>query len=183
MFTSVILTSFRESWRTRLFCEKCHCCADIKKVQIFNRFDSDWFPENCNVEEITFKTCITPFRFLNKVLDALPNIKKVQIFNCFDSDFDFDLENLPVFLKNISSLKYLKSLNVKIMSYHKNNGFDAQKFEHILEIIKNNFPMNSEVTVELNGRNEALIDKKEGENPKFFLFFGSTKILVNGLCQ
>ena len=34
------------------------------------------------------------------------------------------------------------------MSYQKNNGFDAQKFGHILEIIKNNFPMNSEVTVE-----------------------------------
>ena len=58
----------------------------------------------------------------------------------------------------------MKSLNVKIMSYQKNNGFDAQKFGHILEIIKNNFPMNSEVTVEFIGNMKALIEKKEGEN-------------------
>ena len=74
------------------------------------------------------------------------------------------------------------------MCYHNFEYFDAQKFEHILEIIKNNFPMNSDVTVELIGRipigrSKALIEKKEGENPKFFLFFGSNRILVNGLCQ
>ena len=112
-------------------------------------FLEEEFSKNLKVEEITFETWFTPNRFLNKVLDTLPNIKKVQIFNRFDSDWfpeNFDLENLPVFLKNISSLKYLKSLNVKIMSYQKNNGFDAQKFGHILKIIKNNFPMNSEVT-------------------------------------
>ena len=141
------------------------------------------FPKNCNVEEITFNAWFTPFRFLNKVLDALPNIKKVQIFNDFDSDFDFDLKNLPVVLKNISSFKYLKSLDVKIRWDHNFEYFDAQKFEHILEIIKNNFPMNSEVTVELIGRSKALIVKKERENPNFFLFFGSNRILVNGLGQ
>ena len=120
--------------------------------------------------------------------------KKVQIFNRFDFDsdldsqlnLDFNFENLPVFLKNISGLKHLKSLNVTIVSYQEIGNFDAQ---NILEIVKNNFPMNSEVTVEFicemsffDGP-KALIEKKEGENPKFFLFFGSTKILVNGLCQ
>ena len=143
------------------------------------------FPINVNVEEITFETWFTPFKFLNKVLDSLPNIKKVQVrFDLdldIDLDLDLDVENFPVFLKNISGLKHLKSLNVTIVSYQEIGNFDAQ---NILEIVKNNFPMNSEVTVEFIGEMffdgpKALIEKKEGENPRFFSFFGSTKILVN----
>jgi hypothetical protein len=47
----------------------------------------------------------------------------------------------------------LKSLHVSINSRTNNKRFDAQKFGHILEIrecceiIKNNFPMNSEVVI------------------------------------
>ena len=145
-----------------------------------SRFDTEEeFPKNCNVEEIEIEFdfhFFWSFEFWNKLFDALPNIKKVQIFNRFHSDnVDIDFENLPVFLKNISGLKHLKSLNVKIMCYHNFEYFDAQKFGHILEIIKNNFPMNSEVTVEFIGRMNTLIEKKEGENPKI------VNGLVNGL--
>merc|ERR1719483_1286246 len=105
------------------------------------------FPKNQNVEEITFDTWAPSFKFLNKVLDALPNIKKVEIFN------DKDFENLPVFLKNISGLKHLKSLYIAISGisrkqrFWSNDDFDTHKLEHILEIIKNNFPMNSEIVI------------------------------------
>ena len=127
------------------------------------------FPKNQNVEEITFKTCAPSFKFLNKVLDALPNIKKVEIFN------DKDFENLPVFLKNISGLKHLKSLYIAISGisrkqrFWSNDDFDTHKLEHILEIIKNNFPMNSEIVIaDLWWPNHLtnLIKKKEGEDPK-----------------
>ena len=87
------------------------------------------YPKNWSVEEITFKTWAPSFKFLNKVLDALPNIKKVEIFN------DNDFENLPVFLKNISGLKHLKSLNVAISRRSNDENFDAQ-LGHVLEIIK-----------------------------------------------
>ena len=131
------------------------------------------FPKNCNVEEITFKTCITPFRFLNKVLDALPNIKKVEIFN------DNDFENLPVFLKNISGLKHLKSLTVAICT--NTEDFDAHKFRYLraisdcYKVIKNHFPINSEVVIADQSRDLCetlnltnLIEKKRGENPKMW---------------
>ena len=117
----------------------------------------------------------TSFRFWNKVLDALPNIKIVKIVN-------FDFENLPVFLKNISVLKHLKSLNVAIRS-HYDGKFDAQKFGHVLEIrdcceiIKNNFPKNSEVVIADLAFDDDyltnLIEKKVGKNPE----------IVNGLGQ
>ena len=140
------------------------------------------FPKNLNVEEITFDTWAASFKFLNKVLDALPNIKKVKILNWFE------FENLPVFLKNISGLKHLKSLNVAICSRINEEHFDAQKFGHVLEIrdcckiIKNNFPMNSEVVIaDMAAFGQFgpadyltnLIEKKEGENPK----------IVNGLSE
>jgi hypothetical protein len=44
------------------------------------------YRKNWSVEEITFKTWAPSFKFLNKVLDALPNIKKVEIFN--DNDYE-----------------------------------------------------------------------------------------------
>ena len=123
------------------------------------------FPKNCNIEEITFKTWFTPFRFLNKVLDALPNIKKVIIFN------DNDWENLPVFLQNISSLKHLKYLKVAICTNTEEN-FDAHKFFREIgdccNVIKNHFPMNSEVVIADQSRDlittlnlTNLIEKKE----------------------
>ena len=119
------------------------------------------YPKNWSVEEITFDTWAPSFKFLNKVLDALPNIKKLEIFN------ENDFENLPVFLKNISGLKHLKSLKVAIS----NDDFDAHKLGHILEIIKNNFPMNSEIVIAdmdfwCPNHLTNLIEKKEGEDPK-----------------
>ena len=51
-----------------------------------------------------------------------------------------------MFLKNISSLKHLKSLNVTISCRSNDEHFDAQKLGHILEIIKK-FPMNSEIVI------------------------------------
>ena len=151
------------------------------------------FPKNWNVEEITFDTWAPSFKFLEKVLDALPNIKKVEILNWWD------FENLPVFLKNISSLKHLKSLNVAICGSTNIRGndehFDALTFRQMRDcckIIKNNFPMNSEVVIadlscvwpnylmnrqsiiKSNKQNRTnLIEKKEGENPK----------IVNGLSE
>ena len=95
----------------------------------YNLDTEEEYPKNWSVEEITFKTWAHSFKFLNKVLDALPNIKKVEIFN------DNDFENLPVFLKNISGLKHLKSLNVAISRRSNDENFDAQ-LGHVLEIIK-----------------------------------------------
>ena len=119
------------------------------------------YRKNWSVEEITFKTWAPSFKFLNKVLDALPNIKKVEIFN------DNDFENLPVFLKNISGLKHLKSLNVGISRRSNDGNFDAH-LGHVLEIIKKKFPMNSEIVIADRdfGDLTNLIEKKEGEDPK-----------------
>ena len=126
-------------------------------------------PKNLNVEEITFDLFRKrhSFKFYKKVLDALPNIKKVIIFN------DNDWENLPVFLQNISSLKHLKYLKVAICTNTEEN-FDAHKFIREIgdcyNVIKNHFPMNSEVVIAdqirdlfttLNLTN--LIEKKGGE--------------------
>ena len=154
------------------------------------------FPKNCNVEEITL---ILDFNGLdkvwNKLLDALPSIKNFKVV------IQEDFENLPVILKNISALNHLKSLHVSINSRNTSNDykrFNAQKFGHILEIrecceiIKNNFPMNSEVVIaDLSYRSywsdevqpfeylsrgrylTNLIEKEEGKNPK----------IVNGLGQ
>ena len=59
----------------------------------------------------------------------------------FESTF---LENLPVILKNIGdNFKDLKSLDVSIFSRYDNEGFDLQKINVCLDIIKDNFPMRS----------------------------------------
>ena len=52
----------------------------------YNLDTEEEYPKNWSVEEITFKIWAHSFKFLNKVLDALPNIKKVEIFN--DNDFE-----------------------------------------------------------------------------------------------
>ena len=75
-----------------------------------------------------------------------------------------------MFLKNISGLKHLKSLNVAISRRSNDENFDAQ-LGHILEIIKKKFPMNSEIVIADRdfwwpGDLTNLIEKKEGEDPK-----------------
>ena len=75
----------------------------------------------------------------------------------------------------------MKSLDVAIASRGLKKEFDAQKFGHIVEIrdccdiIKNNFPMNSEVVIAdvsiisiqpFKYYLTNLIEKKEGEDPK-----------------
>ena len=77
---------------------------------------------------------------------------------------------VPVFLKNISGLKHLKSLNVAISRRSNDENFDAQ-LGHVLEIIKKKFPMNSEIVIADRdfwwpGDLTNLIEKKEGEDPK-----------------
>ena len=80
----------------------------------------------------------------------------------------------------------MKFLNLRICAQDYDEKFDAQKFEHFLEIryycniIKNNFPMNSKVVIankpwiEFGYDNLTnLIEKEEGKNPK----------IVNGLHQ
>ena len=161
------------------------------------------FPKNCNVEEITLILDCNGLdnnnncnkngldKVWNKLFDALPSIKNFKV--AIQEDF----ENLPVILKNISVLKHLKSLHVSINSRDDFKRFDAQKFGHILEIrecceiIKNNFPMNSEVIIAdwsywsyrsfsfpfeylfSGDYSTNLIEKERGENPK----------IVNGLSQ
>ena len=150
------------------------------------------FQKNCSVEEITlFHVNNKLDKVWNKLFNALPNIKIAKV--AIQEDF----ENLPVILKNISVLKHLKSLHVSINSRDDFKRFDAQKFGHILEIrecceiIKNNFPMNSEVIIAdwsywsyrsfsspfeylfSGDYSTNLIEKERGENPK----------IVNGLSQ
>jgi hypothetical protein len=67
-------------------------------------------------------------------------------------------------------LKHLKSLNVAISRRSNDENFDTQ-LGHILEIIKKNFPMNSEIVIADRdfwwpGDLTNLIEKKEGEDPK-----------------
>ena len=146
------------------------------------RFDTEEeFPINCNVEEIELDLySLKSFKLWNKLFDALPNIKKVKIIVVL---LDDEFENLPDYIKTISKLKHLKSLNVAISSrWH--DKFDAEKFEHFpeirdcFEIIRNNFPMKSEVVIADFPEDDAddltnLIEKEEGKNPK----------IVNGLSQ
>ena len=113
------------------------------------------------------------FKFLNKLLDALPNIKKIRI------SIDENFKNLPAFLKTISGMKNLKSLKVAIYGQRDPD----ENFGHILEIrdscniIKNNFRMNTEVFIaekaHFSGYLTNLIEKNAGEYPK----------IVNGLSE
>ena len=126
---------------------------DVEKIE-------EEYPKNLNVEEITFDLfgMAHSFKFYNKVLDALPNIKKVNFLNYND------FENLPVYLKKISGLKHLKSLNVVICA-HK---FPIREIRECCKIIKDYFPMISEVVIAYQAYITPwnLIEKKEGENPK-----------------
>ena len=105
-------------------------------------------PKNLNVEKITFDLDLQrlSFKVWNKLFNALPNIKQVKVVT-------YEYENLKVFLKHISVLKNLKSLNLQIYGRDDNEKFDAQNIGHLLEIknccniIKNNFPMNSEIVI------------------------------------
>ena len=105
------------------------------------------FPKNCNVEEVSFNMGFKP-ELCKRVFDALPNLKKVKAV-IFDDNF----ENLPLILKNISVLKYLKRLNVAICSRNEDEEIDEQKIRDCLErincceVIKDSFPMNVEVFI------------------------------------
>ena len=136
------------------------------------------FPKNWNVEKITFDLMFQSlsFKVWNKLFNALPNIKQVKVVA-------FGYEKLPVFLKDISVLKNLKSLNLQIYGRDGNEKFDAQNFGHLLEIkngltiIKNNFPMNSEVVIaDMCWMDDSrdyyltnLIEKESGKNPKIVI--------------
>ena len=117
----------------------------LKQIEFEVVFENDLdvaneFTKNFNVEEITLQHSNLSFKVWKKVFQALPNVKKVKIM-AFESTF---LENLPVILKNIGdNFKDLKSLDVSIFSRYDNEGFDLQKINVCLDIIKDNFPMRS----------------------------------------
>ena len=151
-----------------------------------NRFDTEEeFPKNWNVEEIKFYLhFLMSFKLWNKLFDALPNIKKVKIIVVLSRENEFKESILLDYIKTISKLKHLKSLNVAICSRY-NETFDAKRFGNFPEMIcEINFPMKSEVVIadfpskhwiRWNGPMDLtnLVEKKEGENPK----------IVNGLGQ
>ena len=158
-------------------------CPILKQIVLDVAFDNstffedteEVFPKNLKVEKITFNINLDSllFKVWNKLFNALPNIKQVKVVS-----FGYN-ENLPVFLKHISILKNLKSLNWQIYGRDEDEKFDAQNFGHLLEIknccdiIKNNFPMNSEVVIaDLDGDDYLtnLIEKEEGENPKIVIY-------------
>ena len=75
----------------------------------------------------------------------------------------------------------MKSLNLQIYGRDGNEKFDAQNFGHLLEIknglniIKNNFPMNSKVVIadRMDDSRDYyltnLIEKESGKNPKIVI--------------
>ena len=119
------------------------------------------FPKNYNVVEVNFNTGLKP-EFSKKVFDALSNLKKVKVFA--------DLKSLPSILKNISFLTYLKSLNASINSRHGDDKIDEQKLRDCCNIIKDSFPMNSEVCIgDMDYDYDILtymIIKEEGKEPE-----------------
>ena len=142
----------------------------------FIRFDTEEeFPKNSYVEEIKFDLdFLMSFKLWNKLFDALPNIKKVKMIVDLSWQNEFKESNLLDYIKTISKLKHLKSLNVAICSRY-DEPFDAKRFGNFPEMIcEINFPMKSEVVIanfprRIGGQPHDLtnlVEKKEAENPK-----------------
>ena len=152
----------------------------LKQIIFDGRFDilrfdtEEEFPINCYVEEIEFDLhFLIAVKLRDKLFDALPNIKKVKIIVSLSSENQFKI--LLDYIKTISKLQHLKSLNVKICSRY-DEPFDAKRFGNFPEMIcEINFPMKSEVVIANFPRCISigqphyltnLVEKKEGEDPK-----------------
>ena len=165
----------------------------LKQIIFNGRFDhifdtEEEFPKNSYVEEIKFDIrfnnflIFLPFKLWNKLFDALPNIKKVKMIVDLHWQNEFNESNLLDYIKTISKLKHLKSLNVAICSRYDEQPFDAKRFGNFPEMIcEINFPMKSEVVIADFPQKSWIvqphdltnvIEKKSGENPKIVYGFG-----------
>ena len=97
------------------------------------------------------------------IFDALPNIRKFKIVTLLK-----DIKDLVVILKGLSNFRKLKFLHVTICNNDDYKKFNKPEIRDCFDIIRDNFPMKTEVVI-ADKDSTNLIEKKEGKEPKIVI--------------
>ena len=122
------------------------------------------FPKNFHVEEITLRSNNLSLQVWKNIFDALPNIRKFKVVILFN-----DVNKLDVILKGLSNFKKLKFLHVTICNHDHYKKFNKTEIRDCFYIIRDNFPMKTEVVIAENDSTKNLIEKEEGKEPKIVI--------------
>ena len=127
----------------------------------FNMDIEKKFSKNFHVEEITLRSANhLSLKVWKNIFDALPNIRKFKIVTLLK-----DIKDLVVILKGLSNFRKLKFLHVTICNNDHNMKFNKPEIRDCFDIIRDNFPMKTEVVI-ADKDSTNLIEKEEGKEPK-----------------
>ena len=124
----------------------------------------EMFPKNFHVEEITLRSNNLSLQVWKNIFDALPNIRKFKVVILFNTFYKLD-----VILKDLSNFKKLKFLHVSICIHNHHKKFSKTEIRDCFYIIRDNFPMKTEVVIAENDSKKNLIEKEEGKEPKIVI--------------
>ena len=138
----------------------------LKQIEFNVAFDykldvEKTFSKNFHVEEITLRSGNLSLKVWKNIFDALPNIRKFKAVILFR-----DIKTLAVILKGLSNFKKLKFLHVTICNRDHYNKLNKPEIRDCLDIIRDNFPMKTEVVIADKDLSTNLIEKEEGKEPK-----------------
>ena len=141
----------------------------LKQIEFNVAFDykldvEKTFSKNFHVEEITLRSGNLSLKVWKNIFDALPNIRKFKVIILFN-----DFYKLDVMLKDLSNFKKLKFLHVTICINNQHKKFGKTEIRDCFYIIRDNFPMKTEVVIADNDSKKNLIEKEEGKEPKIVI--------------